>query len=684
MKWLPMTPERRLLLTKLLFLLGITLLAAFFRLYQIDTIPPGNRYDPAYYGVDALQILGGERPIFFSSNFGREALFSYLVALYVALFGAAPNAMYVTSAIVGIATVPAVCLLVEELFSKEAGFLRRYGGLLAALAVALSYWHLNWSRFGVRAILVPLCATLTFFFLWRGLHTNSKAQFVASGFFLGLGLYTYQAARLFPILVVFAFLYGVAARRKLTCNDIVNLGIVGLVALLVFAPLGVYFVTHPGSFLQRIEQTSVIGADQGLMGNLRAIGKGVADVLLNFSVQGDLEPTTSLPGRPSLNGFLSALFFLGVCISLARIKKPIYLFLLTWLVVMSVPAILSQSGPIAKRAIGTLPSVMMLISIGALVPLDWLRAQVSQGNRGWARGATVVLSAFLVAGLAYTAVRTYRDYFITWATNPAMFTHFEVGPTAIGQYAATLPPEELIYVSPIAPNHPAIVYNTQNRPGIKGYDGRACFVLPQEAQVETTYLIVPGEDANSLDLLRATFPQGGVVAKGPLHYNQPYFLAYQIPQGDTAQISPSQPLETTWGDRIRLLGYDVDAHTPRPGDTIHLTLYFQALEEMGEDYTVFVHFVGPDNPGAGSSLWSQDDSEPCRSSYPTSTWTPGEIVRDEFRVVIPADAPPGDYQFRVGLYLLETMVRLPAIDAAGLPVPDDAVLLAPVRVEERE
>ena len=59
------------------------------------------------------------------TNFGREVLFSYLVALYIALFGATSNAMYVVSAWVGIATVPAVFLLADELFSGEEVALRR-------------------------------------------------------------------------------------------------------------------------------------------------------------------------------------------------------------------------------------------------------------------------------------------------------------------------------------------------------------------------------------------------------------------------------------------------------------------------------------------------------------------------------------------------------------------------------
>jgi len=76
--------------TELLLLLAITALAAFLRLYRLDSLPPGDGHDVAQYGVDALHILAGARPVFLESNFGREPLFSYLVAL--AYRGTGPGA----------------------------------------------------------------------------------------------------------------------------------------------------------------------------------------------------------------------------------------------------------------------------------------------------------------------------------------------------------------------------------------------------------------------------------------------------------------------------------------------------------------------------------------------------------------------------------------------------------------
>jgi hypothetical protein len=53
----------------------------------------------------------------------------------------------------------------------------------------------------------------------------------------------------------------------------------------------------------------------------------------------------------------------------------------------------------------------------------------------------------------------------------------------------------------------------------------------------------------------------------------------------------------------------------------------------------------------------------------------GERVADPRVLDIPEAVPPGEYELRVGMYLLETGVRLPTEDSG------DSILLAGVRVE---
>jgi 4-amino-4-deoxy-L-arabinose transferase-like glycosyltransferase len=664
---------------KLFLLIAFTRLAAFRRLHKSDSRPPSDGYDQAAYGLDALAILQGERPIFLPTNFGREALFSYLVAACFLVLGASPTAIYVTSAIVGVLTVPAVYLVAEEMFSTEKGVLARFGGTLAALVTAISYWHLIWSRFGVRAILVPLFAAITMCFLWRGLRTDSRWAFAGCGFFLGLSIYTYQAAKFLPLLMLLGFAYVSWSRKSFSRRDLLNLILVFAVALIIFAPLGYRFLTHPGSSTVRIRQVIVVGPSQDLRSNARILFDQLAKTLLAFGIRGDQYPLVTIPGRPALNPLLSLAFLLGIGISLFRVKRPQYLFLLTWLGVMIVPAILAHHGPTTKRAIGTMPAVAMLIAIGCLVPWDTLRCWTARRYPSWSRGLSVALAILIGAGFAYSGIRTYRDYFVVWGQDPSLFTHFETGQSAIGEYIKGCPDKEQIYISPVPADHYSVVLNSEQRQGIKSYNGQVCLVVPTRTAHDTTYVVVPAEDKNSLGLLQECFPRGKVVDEGPLHYHQPYFLAYRVPAGIEAQIEPSHKLEANWDNKIQLLGYDLDAPTYKAGETIRLTLYYKGLGQIDTDYTVFTHLLGPHNPDSGGTLWGQDDSEPCRRGYPTSAWDADEIVVDHFFISIPAEAPPGDYELEMGFYEWWTLEHLPVLTTAGR-VAGDRVILSQLRV----
>jgi hypothetical protein len=132
----------------------------------------------------------------------------------------------------------------------------------------------------------------------------------------------------------------------------------------------------------------------------------------------------------------------------------------------------------------------------------------------------------------------------------------------------------------------------------------------------------------------------------------------------------SHPLTATLGGQVQLLGYDLSAETAAPGDALTLTLYWQALTEMDESYTVFTHLLAPDG-----SLTGQQDNPPAGGTYPTNLWLAGEVVADVYEIPIRAGAAPGAHRLAVGMYVAETGVRLP-IDETS----EDAVLLREVTV----
>jgi len=140
------------------------------------------------------------------------------------------------------------------------------------------------------------------------------------------------------------------------------------------------------------------------------------------------------------------------------------------------------------------------------------------------------------------------------------------------------------------------------------------------------------------------------------------------PEGRTT--NSEAPVRSTGFSPLRLLLPEGRSTNVERGQVVPLTLHWSAASPPAHDYIVFVHVVGED----GTSL-PQDDSMPAwYGQLPTSAWRPGEVVADTRAVRVPADAAAGRYELRAGLYLWETMARLPAADAAGAPLGDYVVL----------
>jgi 4-amino-4-deoxy-L-arabinose transferase-like glycosyltransferase len=140
-------------------------------------------------------------------------------------------------------------------------------------------------------------------------------------------------------------------------------------------------------------------------------------------------------------------------------------------------------------------------------------------------------------------------------------------------------------------------------------------------------------------------------------------------------LDVTHPMLATLDGKVRFLGYDLDTGAARVGETLSLTLYWQALRPMDTSYSVFTHLLGPAN-----EVVAHKDGVPQEGAYPTTLWQPGEVIADTYRLGLAPDMLPGNYPVEIGMYLLATGVRLPILDAGGQPVPDDRILLPGVPI----
>ena len=256
---------RKRLWLELGLILALTTLAFAVRVYRLPDIPFGLHNDEAANGVDVLGILSGHNSIFFERNSGREPLFIYLQAVAVGLLGTTSLALRLTSAIIGALTIPAIYWMVRETFANDREDAKTLALWTAGFA-AFAYWHLSFSRLGYRAIMLPLVASVTFALfwrVWRQLQDGKRfplAGSVLCGLSLGFSLYTYMAARLLPVLfavVVIAALVQVRGQKSIRRQMLRAAIIMVAVAFGIALPLGLYFVSHPSSFLSHFVGTSL-------------------------------------------------------------------------------------------------------------------------------------------------------------------------------------------------------------------------------------------------------------------------------------------------------------------------------------------------------------------------------------------------------------------------------------------
>jgi len=122
------------------------------------------------------------------------------------------------------------------------------------------------------------------------------------------------------------------------------------------------------------------------------------------------------------------------------------------------------------------------------------------------------------------------------------------------------------------------------------------------------------------------------------------------------------------GNSIELLGYHIGGSeheevskpygTRSKAQTLDVTLYWQSQEPVQENYSVFVQLLDP-----GGQLVAQHDGQPLHGYLPSGDWSPDDVIPDRHSLTLPHDLPAGSYRLIAGMYVLETLERLPVYAA---------------------
>lgn len=659
-------------------LLALILIAAFFRLHDLNVLPPGLHHDEAVNGLDALHVARtGELSIFFPNNNGREPLHIYLQAAAITLLGNRPWTLRLMSALAGIITIPLVYGLTRDLL-RGAGIEAHRVALLAAGTLAVSYWHVNFSRIAFRAIFMIPLLTLGLWLFWRGWQKGHYRAFVASGLALGLSLYTYLPARLFPLLLAGFVLYltlrlrrSSTAQRSSWLIAIKGSVITGLVALLVFMPLGAHFLTHPDDFSLRSQQVSIFtySAEQGrsilqvLAGNLWATGRMFMD-------RGHHNPVLNFPGRPALDGVALFGFLTALAIALSHWQKPYYAFLLLWLIVMLAPTYLSNEPAHPLRAIGILPPLFILIGVG-LDRLWVLTGRYRQRHKG------VLWPVYLLTVLGISGWLTYRDYFQRWPQLPEVASYFSVVEAIIAERIATQSFQYDYYLPNETYEHPTTRYFLASslrritpsesimpeKTVVLLYPQQRCRLQKKMALFQRTSsdsAAVRFFPANDLDVAAWLAP--GSISSVILDQRGIPAARETVARPDRTQAPNLLPrvIGAKFDLSLCLLGYDLQPTTPQPGDVTRLVLYAETLKQDQLEYEAAISLEDT----AGNEL-EQFGRQRLRLAH---NGVPGRPVATAYEFTLPPETIPGKHRFEVELFRPGSSRPLPVVDRDNLPI----------------
>ena len=428
----------------------IVLLGAVFRLTDLPGMLPEMTSDHVEKLLDSQRVLEGQHQIFFPNNGGREPVQMYLMAWFSQLPGLGMNftTLKLLSIIEGLITLPVLWWMGREVIGAQDRRLGNLVGLLLAGLVAASYWHTMLSRLALRIVMTPLVTALLAVYLSRAMRHNRRADFIKAGLVLGFGLYTYQAVRMLPVVVLLgiglAFLFWSRSMRD-RGRYVLNLLVLIVMSFVVFVPLFGFSidpaVQGPEHFWKRtagrllgddvIQTTDAAGnivqrnasmaeRIEAFNSNVPVLLNNIRNALLMYNWKGDVAWINGAPNRPAMDTITGALLIVGLAAWLAHIVRQrdvVALMIPLMVFIMLLPSALSIAYPIenpsATRTSGSLPGVYLIAAL-PLALMAQLVMRIASGRAGkmiaGVLSLLVILGVYVMNSSLYFGI--YRENYI--------------------------------------------------------------------------------------------------------------------------------------------------------------------------------------------------------------------------------------------------------------------------------
>jgi 4-amino-4-deoxy-L-arabinose transferase-like glycosyltransferase len=418
----------------------VTLLGAVLRFYRLGQIPPVINGDEGKLGLMAQSTFQGPltNPFALWDNIG--ALYLQAINLVFKLIGPTVFSLRLLPAIGGVLTIPSLYLFARQLAGKRTA-------LLAAILVALSHTHINFSRTAsADYIHTTWLLPLVLYFLLSGLDKRAHWRMAAAGVLLAIYFTVFLTAQI-AVIVVLVFSLIVCLIHRSRIREVLGLLLVFWAGFLIlFLPEAVDIGQHPHEFIARL---GVAGTFQTgwLAETMASTGHSVFQLLVERVVHAFLSliyyPALDFYGTstPMLTIITGSLFLIGVGLSLWRTRSTGYLLLNGYFWGFTLAFAIFAIPPSADsfRMLNVLPAALLMAGLG----LDQILEAVGLGWNRSRLGYTLTAAIILVSVLAINLWTYFGDFAgrCLYADDlPGRFASY------LGNYAYTLKPEVRIYL----------------------------------------------------------------------------------------------------------------------------------------------------------------------------------------------------------------------------------------------
>lgn len=418
-----------------LILAAICIVALIARTVWLDDVPRYYFDDESRVGMYVRHLFTADTfPNLFSMGWNSWPVLGMVVqGIFGLVLGVDTTSLRLSSAIAGTVAVLLTYLLARELFSPRMA-------LLSAVLFACGRTALDFSRMGICHAQVLTFETLALWSLWRAINTGSGLSYLWTGIGLGLGLHTYNAGQLLPLLWLGWVGLALVCAPRLALQRWRG----GLITIAGLACTVLPFLLHvtdnfgfagrwneyTGMARNRQVMTRVSEAwtSLGPIEGLRILGNQARLTWLGFNVLPADAYQLGYRGGGMLDHVSAPLFVLGLAICLARFWTPRYAFILYWWLLTAVTGgVLTQAPPAFVRMVGILPALALF---GAL-PID---ALLRSAGSAALRTTGLVAVALLGGAMAWDNYRTYFVIFPRVTSQPS---------SELARYLGSTPPDTL-------------------------------------------------------------------------------------------------------------------------------------------------------------------------------------------------------------------------------------------------